>query len=31
LANNYLSQAKEHLENYASNIGLLTAQKWFTA
>lgn len=31
LANNYLSQAKEHLENYASNIGLLTVQKWFTA
>lgn len=31
LANNYLSQAKEHLENYASNIGLLTAQRWFTA
>ena len=30
LANNYLSQAKEHLENYASNIGLLTVQKWFT-
>lgn len=30
LANNYLSQAKEHLENYAANIWLLTAQKWFT-
>lgn len=31
LANNYLSQAKEHLENYAANIWLLTHQKWFTA
>lgn len=30
LANNYLSQAKEHLENYAANIWLLTVQKWFT-
>ena len=30
LANNYLSQAKEHLENYAANIWLLTNQKWFT-
>lgn len=30
LANNYLSQAKEHLENYAANIWLLTTQKWFT-
>jgi len=30
LANNYLSQAKEHLENYASNIWLLTTQKQFT-
>ena len=29
LANNYLSQAKEHLENYAANIWLATAQKWF--
>jgi hypothetical protein len=31
LANNYLSQAKEHLENYAANIWLLTHQRWFTA
>ena len=31
LANNYLSQAKEHLENYAANIWLLTVQKWFNA
>lgn len=31
LANNYLSQAKEHLENYAANIWLLTIQKWFNA
>ena len=30
LANNYLSQAKETLENYAANIWLLTIQKWFT-
>ena len=31
LANNYLSQAKEHLEYYAANIWLLTVQNWFNA
>lgn len=30
LANNYLSQAKEELENYAANIWLLTHQRGFT-
>lgn len=29
LANNYLAQFKEHLDNYAANVGFLTNQKGF--
>lgn len=29
LANNYLAQFKEHLDNYASNVGFLTNQRGF--